>query len=251
MIRWCVYCQKYIGEKEPYTDYALTHGACDRCYETEAYRGDPSAAMAPLRTFYAQLFTAGMEGRLEDAESMVAQAIDAGFAPLDVAMGFIQPALYEIGEKWARNEISFQDEHRFTAWCQRLLDLMPAVDGVAKERPDLLLLPAPGNVHFLGTHLVALALGAEGFDVRTERKALAAEKLDERIRAENPWAIGFSCALPTMVESALQECERLRQNGFRGRLLLGGLACRAPVLGAVPEDIVLCMDPSAAVDALR
>lgn len=31
MIQICVYCKKKYGEKEPYDDKRITHGACPEC----------------------------------------------------------------------------------------------------------------------------------------------------------------------------------------------------------------------------
>lgn len=31
MIKWCCYCQAYIGEKPPFNDYTFSHGVCVSC----------------------------------------------------------------------------------------------------------------------------------------------------------------------------------------------------------------------------
>lgn len=31
MIRWCSYCQKFLGERAPFDDPSFTHGICERC----------------------------------------------------------------------------------------------------------------------------------------------------------------------------------------------------------------------------
>ena len=31
MLRWCSYCQKYLGETAPLEDYRVSHGICQAC----------------------------------------------------------------------------------------------------------------------------------------------------------------------------------------------------------------------------
>jgi hypothetical protein len=33
MVAQCVYCQAFLGHREPFDDPAITHGACDPCIE--------------------------------------------------------------------------------------------------------------------------------------------------------------------------------------------------------------------------
>jgi methanogenic corrinoid protein MtbC1 len=228
MIRWCTYCQQFIGEKEPYLDYSITHGICALCFAAESFMDEADPRWTKLGEFYAKLTRSAFDGDLDTAERLAKEAVDAGLDLIDVAMGFIQPALYEIGAKWARGEITHEDEHRFTAWSDRWLAIATPKTPPIKPHADLLIAQAPGNTHVLGPHLTTLALRKLKLDARHDPHTLSSDELLKWVTQAAPRALGFSCALPQQIPLAVNLAEKLRDNGFEGALLLGGVACRGP-----------------------
>src|SRR4051812_8996788 len=76
----------------------------------------------------------------------------------------IQPALREIGERWARGEISIAQEPCGAHWLRgRLLALAPRWDRGAG--PRALLASAPGSVHDPRSALLGLALRERGWGI--------------------------------------------------------------------------------------
>ena len=49
MIRWCAYCQKYIGEVEPFDRFEISHGICRRCVASGLFtEKDPVQQIRPV-----------------------------------------------------------------------------------------------------------------------------------------------------------------------------------------------------------
>jgi hypothetical protein len=71
MYRWCGYCQKFIREREPFADFALSYGICKSCI--------PKASDLEV-----------------DEDKMLARAKHLKIQPADFLAGIIQPALYKI-----------------------------------------------------------------------------------------------------------------------------------------------------------
>jgi MerR family transcriptional regulator, light-induced transcriptional regulator len=79
----------------------------------------------------------------------------------------LQPALYEIGRRWADAEISIVQEHLATATTQSLMArLAERLDGGGSRRGRKALVAcAEGEQHALGGRMIADFLDADGWDV--------------------------------------------------------------------------------------
>jgi len=46
---------------------------------------------------------------------------------IDLLIGIIAPLLYQIGEDWKHGAVTVAQEHRFTAFCEKVLELIGEV----------------------------------------------------------------------------------------------------------------------------
>ncbi len=99
MIRWCSFCQRYIGEKEPFEDYGITHGMCEKCGETA---GSLNKAFFQKTNTVIEYFRKLKEyvslGSPIEVEKIIKEGLELGVKPEDIAIGMIQPLLYEIAK---------------------------------------------------------------------------------------------------------------------------------------------------------
>ena len=243
MIHWCSYCQRLLGEVPPLLRYDVSHGICQRCV-VRLDAGEPLVAEnQEIVRFFRDLFSAGRASDRRTCAHLVAQARMRGYGRLEVLVGLLQPALVEIGRQWERAEVTVADEHRFTTWCETMLELLdpppPAVGPL-----DILLLVAPNNQHVLGPRFVEQVLLARGIAALCVPSELPiAEVLDLATQHGASW-IGYSCALPHHVPAALDAIEQLIHRGYEGEFLLSGHALRRhPELAAgAPAQLVLTID---------
>src|SRR5205807_8020899 len=79
----------------------------------------------------------------------------------------LQPAQYEVGERWYRGRIGVDDERRAAVVLGRLVDLVPptAVRSPVPRGSRCLLTLLPGEQHTVGLRMFALALEDEGWEV--------------------------------------------------------------------------------------
>lgn len=226
MIIWCAYCQSLIREVEPLTGFDISHGICARCHAR--LEADPSFAGddRSIAEFYRALFAAACKADRRACADLVRRAREMGLRPAEVMLGLVQPALVEIGEKWELGEATVADEHEFTAWCEAMLALFEVETGPEEEDLDILIVPAPGNRHYLGPRIAEQALLAAGIRARCIVPELPIDDLVLRIARHRPSWIGFSCALPPMIERSLDVAAKLVERGFSGRFLLSGQALR-------------------------
>jgi len=225
MIVWCAYCQRVIREVAPLTGFDISHGICARCQARleidPSFSGDDRSVIE----FYRALFTAACKADRRACAELVRRAHNMGLRPADVMLGVMQPALVEIGEKWEQGQATVADEHEFTSWCDAMLALFE-VEALPEEGLDLLIVPAPGNLHCLGPRIAEQVLLGAGVPARCIVPELPVDDLVLRIERHRPSWIGFSCAMPRMVQPSLDVAARLADRGFPGRFMLSGQAFR-------------------------
>lgn len=241
MFRWCTACRHLIGEAEPLDDYAFVYELCGSCARAGA---EPSAPRAgELLSRLAQLCEAGARSR---CEPFVAEALRAGLSPTDVMLGLVQPTLYDVGRRWERGELRVSDEHRVTALCLRVMELLPPEDEPRPPAggPDVLLAPVNGNDHYLGVRLLGRLAHDEGCRCLAVYPGVPDEEIAELAWHRKSALVGLSVAMPDAIPAAARLARRLRRELPGARVVLGGHAFRRSPRPAPPEDapVLLTLD---------
>ncbi len=105
---------------------------------------------------------------------------------------------------------------------------------------ELLIFQAPGNLHNLGARYAEEALQAWGIACLALPAELGVPEMMSEIERWKPAWVGFSCALPDMVEACAPVCRALRDAGYRGGLILAGQAIRRGSQVARVEAAIAC-----------
>lgn len=164
----------------------------------------------------------------------------------------IQPALYQIGEKWQTNQISVAQEHMATAIAQSVMTV-GLQKAQAWEMIDLhvLLACVEGNHHALGLQMVADAFLIAGWQVQFLGGNVPSASLLQQADKWKPDVIGLSVSLRQQIPVAKTVISRLGQHFGKNRpaVMIGGLAFqRFHSLAGLLGDARFCSDSQAAVD---
>jgi len=227
MIRWCCFCQRFLGESEPFDDPSFTHSICMPC-DAKLERGDSlKKDTAQARSLVNAVIAAAKSRDWSSCEAAVADARALQIGDDSLLLGLLQPALYEAGREWQAGTLSVATEQQVTSWCERIFSLLPIVE---VDRPlDLLLLQAPGNIHVLGAQFAARLLAQLGVSVEVVARHMPVEQIVVLAQQLRPRAIGFSCAMPASVQAANEVIATLKtqlEPGLNARYLLSGFAFR-------------------------
>ena len=254
MIRWCAYCQSYQGEVEPYDDYSVTHTICEACVAREAYLSKEPASLESIRRFFGRLVRVET-GPVPTAPELVAQGAALGLDPADLLLGIVQPVLYQIGDRWARSEATIAEEHRVTALCSALIQLIADADpNVAAlrqaQQPEVLLVAAEDNHHTVGIQILEVLLIRNRISTFTIYPGLPAEETVRLAHSLSPRVVAISAALPEQLQPALLVANRLAESppGKRPLVVVGGLALRGENSLSADAPLVPCRDPRALVE---
>ena len=243
MIKWCCYCQQFIREISPFEDFGITHGVCIKCEDAHdnLFAEDVVARGEFLRKIFQRLFDAGRRDNVPLAIAAIDEAVAANCRPVDILMGMVAPMLYEIGEEWERSALSVEGEHRFTAFCEKVIDLV-ALRVHASDRaspsslPLLFLMNAPGNMHLLALRILALWLGGLGAVVRIVDQAIDTDDLLQLISAERPKYLLISMSLLEQREAviAIAAAAQTLPEHSRPRTVVGGYPVKVGLIRSIP-----------------
>jgi methanogenic corrinoid protein MtbC1 len=245
VLKWCAHCQQFIGEIPPLADYGITHGLCRKCAgdEPTLLSGDEYAHAVALRDIFQALFAAGRRNDLAAAVPVIDQAIAANCRPVDILVGMIAPMLHEIGDAWERGTLTVEGEHEFTAFCERVIDLVETRMSQAWSQPQrpagdgrYLLMNAPGNIHVVGIRILGLWLHNKGWPIRHVDDRTVFDALTEPSLAGEPKTLLVSIALPEQCDAVAALVERVQSlpAPSRPNIVLGGYAVKTGRVLPIP-----------------
>jgi methanogenic corrinoid protein MtbC1 len=244
MLKWCSYCQQFLGEIPDYENLTITHGVCAACAANALDFTESDFKLAEsLRHIQHQLYDAGRHNDLEGTEHIIDNAARANIRAVDILIGIIAPMLYQVGEDWKRGILSVAEEHRFTSYCDEMFKrvasrakaLMPVGATEARE-PEVLLVNAPGNKHTLAIRILTLWLWNRGLPARMIDVPPILEDLTAQVIRTQPRLILVSMALAEQCMGVTAIAERIADlpSSIRPRVIVGGYAVKLGLVSAIP-----------------
>lgn len=189
--------------------------------------------------------------RLDEAEvaRIIGEALTVASVE-DVALGLLQPTLYEIGEQWASGGLSVTTEHVGSNLLRSHLAQLIRVSPAPLRAEKVIIGCAPGELHDIGALMIALFLRRRGFDVIYLGASVEPNSLIADVQNLRPAALLMSASRPQAVINLIDLYSKL--SAYPGFLVFGGrifneertLASRVPGTFMGP-------DAAAAVTALE
>jgi len=110
----------------------------------------------PLDASVQVFVSALLAAQRKAAVTIVLDALERGGPVVDLYVDLVQAALYEIGYRWQRNEISVADEHMATAIVQYVLaQVYERLPIPSPTKGRMLVAGVTGELHQLGANIVA------------------------------------------------------------------------------------------------
>jgi methanogenic corrinoid protein MtbC1 len=189
---------------------------------------------------------------IETSRTVIEDALDSGTPARTIYLQVLQPALYEVGVRWSRAEISVAQEHLATAATQSHLAWMAERlrHGDPAPRGRVLIACAQDELHMLGVRMVADFLEADGWEVTFVGAMTPSEGLLEL--APQADVVAISAALPERIPLVARAVAALRTLPDPPFVVVGGqafagserrgLATGADAWAADAEDAVRVLD---------
>jgi methanogenic corrinoid protein MtbC1 len=258
MIRWCAHCQKYLGEKPPLDDYTVTHGVCSNCAEKFLKDGQISPESRSVTEFYNTILDRGKRGDALAVADVIDRARTLRLRPLDLLIGILQPALYALGKAWECGEVTVATEHRFSALVRSIMEHLDIPSDGAEDlrdsaSPEVLVVAAEGNQHFLGILMLEAFLMLHGIRSRVIFPGIPMHETLQLASNLRPRVLGISIALPEqeVTLTSVNAWLATQPESSRPICIAGGHWARQHTSAQKIGDIHIARDPEEILRALE
>lgn len=91
LIRWCAYCQQFLGEIPPYSNLEATHGMCKKCVARGLDLGkEELEKLQEIAEMQRKFWDAGVLGDVQEVEILISHGLQMGLRPIDMLLGFVR-----------------------------------------------------------------------------------------------------------------------------------------------------------------
>jgi methanogenic corrinoid protein MtbC1 len=157
------------------------------------------------------------------ARLSVEAALESGVPIPDIYLEMIEPALREVGHRWAMGALNVAEEHYATAVAQSILDGLSRrhIRG-PKDGRLAIVSGTPDELHELGTRMVADFLEADGWEVLRLGPGAPARDIAQLVESEQPELIALSTATAGVLHGVVEVFESLAALDPRPCIVAGG-----------------------------
>jgi trimethylamine corrinoid protein len=170
-----------------------------------------------------------IDGDEEAAEAMAHKVIAEGINPVEIINEGLSPAMTEVGDGFANEEIPLPGVLVAAEAMTRAIEIMEphiAKEEVAKTLGTVVIGTVEGDIHDIGKRIVATMLRVYGFEVHDLGRDVPIDVFVEKAKELKPDILGSSSLMTTtMVGQKILE-EKLRAAGLRDnfKTMIGGAA---------------------------
>jgi len=244
MLRWCSYCQKFLGEKEPYHSFDVTHGVCAICRE-KAINGMSDDVVA-IRNFFSDLFRKVEKLKAISPRELISESDKLGISRPDLLVGILQPMLEKIGDAFENKEIDVLNEHLFSNCTESIL---AHFQGETPLNEEVVLACVDGNYHSIGIKMMAALLEGVEINPKVIAPGLPAREFGKIFENSSIKVLGLSAYMESQLKEVAKIVELRDRYSPSTEILLGGHVVKTHGFVS-PKGIDFVADPHCVRKAL-
>lgn len=170
-----------------------------------------------------------IEGDEEAAEAMAHKVIAEGINPVEIINEGLSPAMTEVGDGFANEEIPLPGVLVAAEAMTRAIEIMEphiAKEEVAETLGTVVIGTVEGDIHDIGKRIVATMLKVYGFEVHDLGRDVPIDVFVEKAKELKPDILGSSSLMTTTMGGQKILEEKLRAAGIRDnfKTMIGGAA---------------------------
>ena len=210
----------------------------------------PHSRQAKLSEIGRAFAAALLSGDEVAAEVAIRDALDAQLGTAVIDDEIIAPALWLVGDLWARGEISVADEHLATEIAVRVLALQREARRLARGRPHhRVMLAAPaGELHVVALRMIGDLLREVGYDVLMLGADVPAHALAAAADRHSADVVCLSSTMPGGGDRTLIAIHEVQRTRPAAGFVIGGRGLTSRVRAR--PGIEVCRRVSEAVEAV-
>jgi methanogenic corrinoid protein MtbC1 len=170
------------------------------------------------------------------ARRAVDAALAGGVAIAEIYVDVLQPALYEVGHRWALGDLNVAEEHYATAIAQSLLDVLSGRRELPPKDGRLAVVTGtPEEQHSLGARMVADFLEGDGWESILLGAGPPVRDVVELVDQERPDVVALSTTTPGVLPGVVELVGELAALEPRPVIVAGGQFWTAETSAAALE----------------
>jgi methanogenic corrinoid protein MtbC1 len=177
------------------------------------------------------------------ARRTIDDALATGTPVPELYLSVLEPALREVGHRWAMGRMNVAEEHYATAIAHSILDaLSRQLPRAPKDGRLAIVSGTPGEQHVLGARMVADFLEADGWEVLLLGAGAPAEDLLALVVDEQPDLVALSTATASVLDGVAAILGALSRLSPRPCIAAGGqfwTEATAPTALELGADLVV------------
>ena len=144
-----------------------------------------------------------LKGDRAMAIAIVEQLYKSGISVVEIEVLLIEAAMYEIGLKWQKNQVSVAQEHLASATASTVMAELFSNSHMSRPNGKKAILACvESNLHMLGLSMISDALQLDGWEVQFLGANTPTASLIEHIGVNKPDMVGVSVAFSSQVSAA-------------------------------------------------
>jgi methanogenic corrinoid protein MtbC1 len=157
------------------------------------------------------------------ARRAVETALEHGIPIPDIYLEIIDPALREVGHRWAMGALNVAEEHYATAVAQSILDgLSRRLTRAPKDGRLAVVTGTPEELHAVGLRMVSDFLEADGWEVILLGPGPPAHDIASLVESEQPDLVALSTATAGVIDGVVEVLGSLNALDPRPCIVAGG-----------------------------
>lgn len=170
-----------------------------------------------------------LDGDEEAAESVANKIIAEGINPVEIINEALSPAMTEVGDGFAKEEISLPGVLVAAEAMTKAIEILEPhipVQEVTEKQGTVVIGTIEGDIHDIGKRIVATMLKVYGFEVHDLGRDVPIDVFVEKVKELNPDIVGTSSLMTTTMAGQKILEEKLRAAGVRDNIktMIGGAA---------------------------
>lgn len=223
-------CLKHIFEQEYSAQlqkiFPFLNQAIDALKNKQTTISQPDFSQSPFGIQAQHYIEMLLNGNRHETLQLISRLSDQGVSVKDIYLEIFQPAQYQIGQLWLKNEISVAKEHYCTAVTQQAMSILyPKI--FTTERKGLTFVAAcVGNeLHEIGVRMVADFFEMDGWDTYYLGANTPVDGIIKTANERQADLVGLSIALPihrSLLRSVIEQLEPKLPP--KTKIIIGGYA---------------------------
>ena len=170
-----------------------------------------------------------IDGDEEAAEAVAKMVIAEGINPVEIINEALTPAMTEVGDGFANEEISLPGVLIAADAMTKAIEILEphiSADEVPENMGTVVIGTIEGDIHDIGKRIVATMLRVYGFEVHDMGRDVPIDVFVEKVKELKPDIVGTSSLMTTTMAGQKILEEKLRKAGIRDNIktMVGGAA---------------------------